>query len=224
MEINTFVEDYALNWYRFNEKIDVESKFIANLIFKYMKGERILDLGCGPVVPISSIFYENAKEIVCVDLSQENIDFIDKFYYKVNHIVDEAKLYKEKYFTKKKIAPKIQLICGSVTNYLPELGTFDCIMNMGCFGSLNSNDEFEAAVSNAYKYLKEDGTLLMINWIGDVSRPFNFNGKVDEEDIYIPALKNAGFKIDELHIQSDILSQETKDMGYKKIIWAIAKK
>ncbi len=97
-------------------------------------------------------------------------------------------------------------------------------MNMGCFGALDTKAQFQSAVDNAYSYLKKGGILLMANWVGGVRRPHHFNGKVHEPDVYVPTLKKAGFVIQELHTTSSVLTQETKAMGYSKIIWAVAKK
>ena len=222
MNVASFVRNYALNCYTFDH--DPEALLVARLIFKYMKGKRVLDLGCGPIVPITSIFYPQAKEVVAVDRLQENLGFIKKNSHELESIVIRAKAYRTRYLSKKNIQPKIQLVKGDVTKYMPQLGLFDSVMNIGCFGSLDTAKQFQQALNHAYSYLKKGGTLLMMNWIGtNVKRPFHFNGKVDELSLYVPAMQKAGFKVKEIHLTSK-LSKETKEMGYQKIIWAVAKK
>lgn len=221
MKLKSFVRDYALNTYTFEG--DQEDYFVAKLIHKYMPGKRVLDLGCGPVVPITSVFYPHAQEVVAVDRLQANLDFIKKNSPELEGNIRRARAYKQRYLSKKYSKPKIKLVKGDVTKRLP-VGKFDSVMNLGCFGSLDTAEQFSKAVNHAHHYLKKGGTLLMVNWVGHVKRPYRFNGKVYEPDIFYPSLKKAGFKVQELHLVSSMVSAETKRMGYKKIIWAVGKK
>lgn len=225
MSLKSFVKDYALTCYTF-EGHTGEDRFVAQKIFQYMRGKRVLDLGCGPVVAVTSVFYPEAKEVVGVDRLQANLDFVKKQSHVLDTIIQRAKKYRQRYLSSKIISPRIRLVKGDVTKRVPGIGTFDSVMNMGCFGALDSEEQFQQAVNHAYAYLKKGGTLLMVNWVSPRgnARPHRFNGKVYEPDIYVPSLKKAGFTIQELHITSTILSQETRDMGYESIIWAVAKK
>ena len=76
MDINEYVHDYALTAYSFDG--NAEDNTIAELIYKNVKGKKVLDLGCGPTEPVLSIFYPEAKEVVAVDRLQENISFTKK--------------------------------------------------------------------------------------------------------------------------------------------------
>jgi len=221
-----FVRDYALSCYTFDSSGDKEDKFIARLLHKHAQGKRILDLGCGPVVPITSVFYPNATEVVAVDRLPENLDFVLNHANELDKIVERAKQYRRRYLSRKITNPKIELIKGDVTKPITGLGTFDCVMNLGCFGALDTAEQFQAAVNHAYSYLKKGGTLLMINWVGKNKRPFQFNGKMSSitEQIYVPSMHKAGFKVQEVHTTARVLSGETKELGYDKIIWAVAKK
>lgn len=214
-----FVNRYAHRNYSFT---DIESSFIVKKIYKYVRGKRVLDLGCGPVVPVTSLFYKDAQEVVAVDKLKENIDFIKYNKKQLEPSIHRALTYRNRYLFKRKTTPKIILKKGDVTKKLP-IGKFNSVMQIGCFGALDTNEQFQKAVTYAYSYLKKGGNFLMVNWIGEVKRPYNFNGKVDELELYKPSLKHAGFKITELHTTSK-LSKGTKTLGYKKIIWAVAKK
>ncbi len=221
MGIKSFVRNYALHTYAF--KGCKEDYFVATLIHKYMRGTRVLDLGCGPVVRITSIFYPDAKKVVAVDRLQTNLDFIRRKSSELRDIIQRARFYKRRYLSKTDSNLKIRLVKGDVTKRLC-VGTFDSVMNLGCFGALDTAKQFQAAVNHAYHYLKKGGTLLMVNWVGKANRPYHFNGKVHEPDVFAPSLKKAGFKIRELHVTSSVVSAETKKMGYKKIIWAVGEK
>ncbi|MDO8656879.1 MAG: class I SAM-dependent methyltransferase [Nanoarchaeota archaeon] len=221
MPLQSFIENYALNTYTFTG--DQEDYFIAKLIYKYMQGKRVLDLGCGPVVPVTSIFYPHAKEVVAVDILPANLNFIKKKSHTLKDNVKRALQYKKRYVSQSNSFPKITLVRGDVTKKL-NIGKFDSVINLGCFGALDTPDQFQSAVNNAHSYLKKGGTLLMVNWVGKVKRPFQFNGKIHEPDVFYPSMKRAGFTIQELHITRKILSKETMQMGYTKIIWAVAKK
>lgn len=221
MNTKQFVRDYALTNYSFDG--NREDYFIAKLIHKYMKGKKVLDLGCGPVVSITSLFYPDATTVVAVDKLQANLDFIKENSHELEDIIKRAANYKRRYLSNSQSKPKIKLLKGDVTKRL-NIGKFDAVMNLGCFGALDTTDQFQQAVNHAYHYLKKGGTLLMINWVGKVNRPHQFNGKVHEPNIFAPSMQKAGFKIQELHITQKVVSAETKKMGYKKIIWAVAKK
>lgn len=221
MPVKSFVRNYALTCYPFLG--EQEDYFVAKLIHKYMRGDRVLDLGCGPVVPVTSIFYPDAKEVVAIDRLQANLDFVKYNAYELNDIIRRAYAYKHHYLSQKDSHPKIKLVKGDVTTRL-SVGKFDSAMNMGCFGALDTAEQFQKAVDNAYYCLKDGGTLLMVNWVGGVKRPHHFNGKVHEPYVYEPSMKKAGFEIQEMHITGKVLCKETRRMGYDKIIWAISNK
>jgi len=219
MSLASFVRNYALNCYTFEG--DKEDYLVARLIYKYMRGHRVLDLGCGPVATVLSVFYPEAKKVVAVDRLQENLNFIKKHSAELAPLIARAKNYKQRYLGKKGNVPTMRLVKGDVTKRLP-LGTFDSVMQIGAFGALDSAEQFQTAVNHAYRYLKPGGTLLMVNWVGNVKRPHHFNGKVDELTIFKPSLQQAGFRIIELHTTSSLGA--SKKNGYKKIIWAVAEK
>lgn len=221
MSIKDFVRDYALTCYTF-EGIE-EDYFIVRLIYKYMKGKRVLDLGCGPVVSITSIFYPEAKEVVAVDRLQANLDFVKNNSNELGKITERAAKYRKRFLSKKLIKPKIKLIRDDVVKTL-NIGRFDSVMALGCFGALSTNDEYQKAIKNVYGYLKKGGTFFILSWIGSVKRPYKFNGPVKDEEILIPCLKKAGFKIKEFHKTKSVISEDTKNLGYNEIMWAIARK
>lgn len=221
-----FVKDYALTAYTFNGI--PEDRFIAKLISTYMRGKRVLDLGCGPVLPITSLFYRDAEEVVGVDIFPENLDFIRDNSSDLSQIIDRAIRYRNRYIFERNTKPRVKLTLGDITEKLP-LGKFDSVMQLGCFGCLDTDEQFQAAVDNAYTYLKPGGTLLMVTWLDDkpaskVDREYHFNGDVNAKDLYIPCLEKAGFKIQDMHKLSSILSEDSKKMGYKKVLWAACRK
>lgn len=220
-KVKDFVRDYALTCYTF-EGIK-EDYFIVRLIYKYVQGKRVLDLGCGPVVSVTSIFYPEAKEVVAVDRLQANLDFVRNNVNELRGILEKAVRYRRRFLSKKLIKPKIKLVKGDIAKKL-NIGKFDSVMALGCFGALKTVDQYQKAVDNAYAYLKPRGTFFILSWIGLVKRPYKFNGQVKDEEILIPCLKKAGFKIKEFHKTKSVISEDTKSLGYNQIMWAVAQK
>ena len=73
--------------------------------------------------------------------------------------------------------------------------------------------------------IKDRGTLLMVNWeIGeDPNRPYYADRPLEVGNLYVPALREAGFEIKRLGSMSR-LKKESKDAGFSKMIWAVARK
>lgn len=221
-----YVRNYALSCYGFNRN-SKEDHFIARLIHENMQGTRVLDLGCGPVVAVTSVFYPNAKKVVAVDRLRENLVFVKNHSEELDDVVKRAKEYRAKYLSKSAKNPDIKLLRASVVSRL-KIGKFDSAMQIGCFGCLDSREDFQKAINNAYAYLKRGGTLLMVNWLGDKHDPDDmknrFDGDIGILDIYIPSLERAGFKVKKFHKVSAVLSKWTREMGYDQMIYAVCKK
>ncbi len=229
MTTKSFVKNYAMTKYTFDK--DSDNFLIAKLIHGYMTGKRVLDLGCGPVVPITSLFYPEADEVVAVDMSTENLDFIKRHSGDLDQIKDRALRYKHRFLSKIDRNPKIKLVRGNVLKKL-NVGKFDSAMQVGCFGCLRNTGEFQKAIDNVYHYLKKNGKFLMVNWLENKKRDSRFNkkqiknrfeGTANCRENYVPCLKKAGFKLLEFHTTSKI-GELSRKKGYKKIIWAVGKK
>ncbi len=68
----------------------------------------------------------------------------------------------------------------------------------------------------------------MVNWeIGedreDPNRPYYADRPLEVGNLYVPALREAGFEIKRLGSMSR-LKKESKDAGFSKMIWAVARK
>ncbi len=211
-----YPEVYAKTAYRFDG--NAEDYLVGKLIFKYMKGERVLDLGCGPTEPILSVFYPEAREVVAVDTLQANLDFAKRKANSMASIIKLAKRYRLEHLSRKLNTLKIRYVKGDVTKKA-KLGKFDSVMQIGCFGTLSSVAEFQLAVSNSYSYLKKRGTLLMVNWVEKRE-----GRSLDCSKLYRPSAKIAGFKKIETHSMSRGLSHYSKREDYSKIAWAVAKR
>ena len=221
MSLKSFVRDYALKEYTFEG--EPEEYFIARLINKHVKGKRVLNLGCGPVEPIISVFYPEANEVVAVDILKENLDFMKNRLREYGPNIERALAYKQRYLSNRTSSPRIRYMQGNFCKNL-SLGKFDSVMQIGAFGAVDTIEEFQQAVDCAYSYLKPRGKLLMVNWVGGVERPYGFNGDVDEIQAYKLCLPRAGFKIKELHVSKAKVGKITRARGYHSIIWVIAEK
>lgn len=241
MLIKEFIKDYAENTYTFDE--EQEDYLIANLIFKYIDGKKILDLGCGPVHHILALFFRDFESSTAIDLHQENLDFIS-LCIKNNILLPSqhsAIKYKNKFLVKEPahLLPEIQikntyqriesLIKANVLDRREDLvSKFDNVLQVGCFGALDTISEYSTAVLNAANYLKPSGKLLMINWLQNeyTYRPFKFNGKVSSilnKSNYCKAILDAGLNIIKVD-QNNQISLETLNMGYTHIIYSVSSK
>ena len=205
---------YALTSYQFDG--NAEDYLVGRLVFKYMNGRRVLNLGCGPTEGIFGVFYPEAKEVVAVDLLRSNLDFSENKSHLIKPIIARARAYRLRYLSAMENNPKTRYVMGDIRKRLG-LGRFDSVMQIGAFGTLRSAKEFETAVRNSYHYLKRGGRLLMVNWVGR-------KGEIDCSRMYKPSLEKAGFRILEMHSTSIGFNRYSKKEGYKKLIWAVAEK
>jgi cyclopropane fatty-acyl-phospholipid synthase-like methyltransferase len=236
-----FIEDYAMNAYIFHK--DPEGFLVAKLIFNYMRGKNVLDLGCGPVHHILSLFFRDAVQTTAVDLHQENLDFIKKckknslalpcqisaisylyrYLLKEKHGKSQEILIKENYNKIKR------LIQANVLTRIEDFKTrFDSVMQIGCFGALNTLNQYRLAVSHSACYIRPGGTLLMVNWLQPnfMVRPYSFNGRVSsvlDKKEYGQAVIDSGLMINMLKTTTNI-SVESKMHGYDKMIYLVAHK
>ncbi len=88
-----FITHYALTCYNYSGDCK-EEKIIASLIYSYMQGARILDMGCGPVSPILAQFFPEATDLVAFDKLPENIAFMQKYSDRISHIISQAAEYR----------------------------------------------------------------------------------------------------------------------------------
>lgn len=216
-------DTYARCFYQFTG--DPEDYLIATLINQHMKGERVLDLGCGPVVPITSLFFPQAKTVIAVDFSQNVLDYAQNAE-SLEKQIRAAKQHRDGGFVINPSNPTIEFRLGDFTKDLGFNSEFDSVMQIGGFGCVQHNKDFFGAVRLAHKYLKPGGTLLMMNWIeeGEKGSRFSFGGRVNERELYQPSLQQAGFQIDRIEEDPNLLGQASREAGYSSLIYALATK
>lgn len=235
------VADYAEHYYTFVN--DPDAFLVAELISRFMTGRKVLDLGCGPVHHIHMLFLRNAQETVGLDVDQENLDFVSSCKENGQILKNQLSALKYLYFyilkqplpsnPEKAIRDCYDRIKtlrqGSLVDRVKGYkNAFDSVMEIGSFGGLQSVDEFKQAVSNAHSYLRRGGTFLMVNWLQPRYRknPYLFNGRVVsliQASDYPAILKKVRFKLISLDETSRV-SKPTRDLGYKSIVYAVAKK
>lgn len=66
-----FIEELALNTHtRLN-------LFVKNGVFTYMKGAKVIDIGCGTGF-FSNIISQYTKSLICLDISEGNLEYAKK--------------------------------------------------------------------------------------------------------------------------------------------------
>jgi SAM-dependent methyltransferase len=242
----TFLNDYYRDTYDFSQ---VQSQLIANILLEHGKGERVLDLGCGPVLPILSLFLPQAVHIQGIDRLEVTADFVSQRL--MNYEIDKPVASALKYLKTKNLhAPAANLLTeedeknylvnrwsavapiktGSVLDVHSEfIEKFDVVIQIGCFGTLQSREEFHRATYLATSYLRRGGTLIMATWAQDIykERPFQFNSALSteiNESFYSAVLNDIdGLTDAEVRVFND-LGPTSKERGYNKIVYSAARK
>lgn len=208
-----------------------------------MKGNSILDLGCGPTHIVLALLLPDFPNTTAVDILTENINYLIEC--KTNQVITKNQLEAIKYrcklegtiFTESQAILDIksmyrrivEITKNDVTNLKQEyIGKFDSVFQIGCFGCLENIKEFQNAVKFAWKYIKNDGHFLMVNWLQEnfQERPYGFNGKLSSVltgKIYGDVLEKSGFSLIEID-ETKKISDIAKKFGDTSMIWTVAQK
>lgn len=168
------IEDYILQDWKFDDLNNVELIEITNVIQKWTKGGNWLDLGCGPLLTVWAMFAPNEVLIWGCDRFKAVEEFHQQLKTKPN---DELPIGLQKaiafcnhnFFSKKETVPinKIQeIIVSSVTtkqNHWTSL--FDNIIQIGCFGCLDTLSDLTTALKLVEQYLKPKGRFISETWL-----------------------------------------------------------
>lgn len=214
-EVRAAVREYATSTYTF-DRADSEMRFVLRLIHRHLPGRRVLDLGCGPTLPVTSLFHPEAEEGVGVDALRENLDFVRDEAHLLEPLVERALRYKRRHLSPRATRPRLRLVHGDVRERLPLRG-FDAAMQIGCFACLDTPEALHKAMTHVHGYLKPGGWFLNVNWI-------QVGEGLDTRRLYRPALEAAGFESLEVHASAARLSPASRRMGYTHMTWAITRK
>ena len=163
-----FVEKYYED--DLKERNFPETKFYLSWL-GYIKGKRILNLGCGPNLYDDVLFFNNfPEEIIGIDINKNNIKFLRESKHK--------ELIKSKNILKNKRV-KVKLMVGDITKFNKEfIGKFDCVYAMGVIGMFEKT-KLKKLLKIIYSYLKKGGLFLDIDWADSQLSPEKYNERLN---------------------------------------------
>lgn len=235
------VLEYEARQYRFE---DSEYFQPAQVISKYATGESVLDLGCGPILHLGCFLFPEAKRIIGCDYLHENISFLQERF--EEHIVSDRQIQTIQYIfstlRETPATPDAQDLWTTLRSNteLREIdirerqqdfvGAFDCVIQIGAFGCLENEQQFQHLTKLSHEYLRPDGRIVWVNWTRNPGpvEPSILNGRSSlntllSAEFYRNSLEREGFFIEELH-ETEQLRPATKERGYRSIVWAVARK
>jgi SAM-dependent methyltransferase len=145
---------------------------IAKLISEHSPGGRLLDLGCGPMLPVWAMFHPRVEEIIGLDRHEDNIAFLRQ----MASAPDKYKALTQALALARKLNPALPAPAvlskaaenarlGSVEELQPDwIGKFTVVTQIGCLPCLPTNGEVHQALSHISDYLQPDGVFLSVMW------------------------------------------------------------
>ena len=238
-----FAAEYAKYNYSFFDDPDPEPELLARLLVTHARGPRILDLGCGPVHQSVRLFLPNDSRSVGADVQPDSIEYTRKIlesgqptegnlralnflYTKIRgqRIPDDPEM-----IIRDQWQHIESLLVHDIKNFEPSFeGKFNTVIQIGCFLSLNTLAELQAALDHVSRYLSPGGVFLNANWLQAEyqERPFGFNGKLSELlkfESYCEALQASGLILMQAGKSFEV-HPLTKKHGYSQLVWAVLRK
>lgn len=230
----SFTKHYAEHSYCTGER---NSDFIPRLIYQHIKGKRILDIGCGPLLHILGLFVPEASTIVGLDIEPGNVRYVKEQC--ADQVPSEGQNRAFECLAKissphiarqslQSISSRISIVLGDALQSRNEfVGAFDNVMQIGCFGCFDAEDSFVQAATIARSYLKPGGVFLSVNWLNESrsSRPNHFDGELSAMltvESYRRLLTEAGFSLVCLE-ESDLVTAASVRNGFNAIVWALGR-
>lgn len=236
MDVQDFLKNYVLTTY---DLADPSVRIIKGVLAKYMDRGEVLDLGCGPVIPTIGAFLPNAESITGLDVLPELPEFLARYRSDgelrsqllkiISATAGESERTESEVTLIENVLRRVTIKTGDVRTFHEQWAdAFDGVLQIGCFGTLASVEEFLRCTSYAARYLKQCGRLFMITWTQSSykSRPHGFNSELStliNLELYQKALTSAGLRTIELERSTNV-SETSKERGYDAIVYAVAER
>jgi hypothetical protein len=176
--VSASIEEYVLQEWGFGAESDSDTSAIARMIAAQARSGNWLDLGCGPMLAVWPMFHDGSVEISGLDRNTE----IAKFHSWLSSVsrtdwplgLMAALAYAQKFRAERGMTSALCLPIERVqpvvtADILTRIGAwsglFDTVIQIGCFGCLDSIDDLHRALSLAHEYLNADGVLISATWI-----------------------------------------------------------
>ena len=161
-------EEYVEGW---GEAV-IDHEIIGRMIAKHSPGGAVLDLGCGPMLPIWAQFHPKVTRLVGVDRFDANIKFVEKvmgggrFPATFQAWRDLAAAINPNGPSESDIRAAFDAILDAdVVEDRPSFHQqFDVITQIGCFACLPTDGEVKVALSHLADYMKPSGVFISVMW------------------------------------------------------------
>ena len=153
--------EYIANYYDQVQKKNLRFPEVADFWlsgFRHVKGESVLNLGCGPMFYDNFLYFrDKLKNYVGLDLNEQSFEFLEKSQHP-NLLFAKEKAQKQDM--------DMRFIKGSVFDHIGSLkNQFDTIVGVGFFATFEG-EEFKNLLAGCHSMLKPDGRLLKMTWHG----------------------------------------------------------
>ncbi|MHB9116674.1 MAG: hypothetical protein ACYC2R_00160 [Burkholderiales bacterium] len=172
------IDKYIGQEWQFVPDLDPDTLAIADFVKTYSQSGRWLDLGCGPMLTIWPLFSSSPSHICGLDRNADVLPFHETLLQiPFNELPqDIAGAYSAAYkFRQERQLQQIpsdpRALLGQVKIHdllEPEpawFNSFDTVVQIGCFGCLESEIALERAATLAYAYTVEEGVMLSATWL-----------------------------------------------------------
>lgn len=172
------IEDYILQDWKFDDLDNDELLEITSVIHKWTKGSNWLDLGCGPLLTVWAMFASRDISISGCDRFQSVLEFHQNLQGKKKEklpigLQKAIAFYNHNFSPNKEMIPINQVQEIVISNVLEEqshwCSLFDTIIQVGCFGCLDSEEDLFKALQLVEKYLKSGGIFISETWLPNPS-------------------------------------------------------
>lgn len=170
------LEAYLASEWDFAFGVDDEDRdAVAATINRWAHAGRWLDLGCGPLLTVWPLFCLGACDLTGLDRDGEVVHFLRML--GRGAIATPAPLSEAMNFAQANYPrldgaspgqwnPITEVIAGSVLADQPKWrGRFDTVVQIGCFGCLENEDDLLTAFRLAGSYLRPGGIMISATWI-----------------------------------------------------------
>lgn len=230
------IEDYILQDWCFDEGENEDVIEIASVIRQWAVSGNWLDLGCGPMLSVWPMFAKDKSVIWGCDRHENIAEFHNNLKYQSFSEWPEGLLravnFYNDFFTKTDGISRIRAILDQIQeitigNILDENvmwhSSFNTIIQVGCFGCLDSIDDLKRASSLVFKYLRPSGRFISVTWLPRASYVESetwggINLSALPSGVFVSALLETGLYINE--VRNDTLD----DPQYHKRYVIIAEK
>jgi len=168
------IDEYILQEWRFEDSHDKELQELTEIIRRWARDGNWLDLGCGPLLTVWPMFVRGEVSIFGCDRNSSVASFHAALQTTTTetlpHGLRSAVSYCNANFGTAFANPPIdriaELIIDSITKAQPHWNSlFNTVVQIGCFGCLDSIQDLKQALVLVERYLCSGGIFISETWV-----------------------------------------------------------